>query len=82
MDPDMNKYDLEHVVADHPRMTRAQWNDIYRAAWDIYYTREHHETILRRAAAAGMGLSRLTAVLFSFRELPRRSKACIRCKAD
>ena len=22
MDPDMNKYDLEHVVADHPKMTR------------------------------------------------------------
>jgi hypothetical protein len=66
MDPDMNKYDLEHVVADHPKMTREQWNDIYRAAWDAYYTSEHQETILRRAATTQMGLSRLTAVLFLF----------------
>ena len=66
MDPDMNKYDLEHVVADHPRMTRAEWNDIYRAAWDAYYTPEHLETILRRTAKSGNKLSRLTAVLYFF----------------
>ena len=51
MDPDMNKYDLEHVVADHPKMTREQWAEIYRSAWDAYYTPEHIETIMRRGAA-------------------------------
>jgi len=66
MDPDMNKYDLEHVVADHPKMTRAEWDSIYRAAWDAYYTPEHKETILRRAAASGMSISRLQSVLFFF----------------
>ena len=66
MDPDMNKYDLEHVVADHAKMTREEWHDVYRSAWDMYYTPEHMRTILRRAAAAGMGMHRLAAVLFFF----------------
>jgi hypothetical protein len=66
MDPDMNKYDLEHVVADHPKMTHEEWHDVYRSAWDMYYTPEHMRTILRRAAAARMGMHRLAAVLFFF----------------
>ena len=39
MDPDMNKYDLEHVVTGHERMTQEQWEGIYRAAWGAYYRR-------------------------------------------
>jgi hypothetical protein len=66
MDPDMNKYDLEHVVAEHAQMTRAEWEAVYASAWETYYTRDHMWTILRRAAGAGMGLKRLTAVLFLF----------------
>jgi radical SAM superfamily enzyme YgiQ (UPF0313 family) len=66
MDPDMNKYDLEHVVAAHPRMTREEWTKVYRDAWAAYYTPEHKLTIMRRAAASGMGLSRLLSVLFFF----------------
>ena len=66
MDPDMNKYDLEHVVAEHPQMSRETWAEVYQNAWDTYYTREHMWTILRRSAGAGMGLKRLTAVLFLF----------------
>ena len=66
MDPDMNKYDLEHVVTEHPRMSRQEWDEVYRAAWAAYYTPEHKMTILRRAAASGMGMSRLVTVLFFF----------------
>jgi hypothetical protein len=66
MDADMNKYDLEHVVADHSQMSREEWAEVYRSAWETYYTRAHMWTILRRAAGAGMGLKRLTAVLFLF----------------
>jgi len=66
MDPDMNKYDLEHVTAAHPKMTREEWETAYHAAWAAYYTPEHKMTILRRAAASGMGMSRLLAVLFVF----------------
>jgi hypothetical protein len=66
MDPDMNKYDAEHVVTGHPKMSYEEWSGIYRAAWDAYYTREHIETILRRAAATRVGLSRLTSALLFF----------------
>jgi hypothetical protein len=66
MDPDLNKYDLEHVVADHPIMTREQWSKIYRTAWQTYYTPEHIETIMRRGAACGTGLSRLGTQLTIF----------------
>ena len=52
LDPDMNKYDLEHVTTDHPQMSRAEWEDIYQRAWDIYYSPEHVETMMRRAAAS------------------------------
>jgi hypothetical protein len=53
MDPDMNKYDLEHVVTGHPRMSKEEWEGIYQEAWDLYYSPEHMETIMRRAAAVG-----------------------------
>jgi len=66
MDADMNKYDLEHVVTGHAKMSQAEWESIYRAARDAYYTPDHLFTILRRAAAKGVGLSRLVAVLFFF----------------
>ncbi len=66
MDADLNNYDLEHVVTDHPIMTRQEWQAIYQEAWRAYYTPEHMKTILRRGAAAGMGLKRLAAVLFLF----------------
>jgi hypothetical protein len=66
MDPDMNKYDLEHVTTTHPKMSKEEWDKVYHAAWAAYYTPEHKMTILRRAAAAGMGMSRQLAVLFAF----------------
>ncbi|HEY3640421.1 MAG TPA: B12-binding domain-containing radical SAM protein [Xanthobacteraceae bacterium] len=51
MDPDMNKYDLNHVTTGHPRMSKAEWERTYRLAWQTYYTREHIRTVMRRAAA-------------------------------
>jgi hypothetical protein len=66
MDADLNKYDLEHVVTAHPRMTREQWEGIYRQAWRLYYTDEHIERLLRRAAAAGMSVSSTAAMIFAF----------------
>ncbi len=55
MDPDINKYDLDHRVSHHPKMSDAEWEEAYRAAWDVYYTPEHIRTILRRAAAIPNG---------------------------
>jgi radical SAM superfamily enzyme YgiQ (UPF0313 family) len=66
MDPDMNKYDLEHVVMTHPKMTQAQWEGIYRQAWKLYYSPEHIETLLRRAVVTGIGPSRLATMLAGF----------------
>lgn len=52
MDPDMNKYDLEHVVQEHPLMSKDQWQDIYQKAWRIYYSPEHIETLMKRAVVS------------------------------
>ena len=56
MDPDLNKYDLNHRVSHHSKMSDAEWEDAYRAAWEAYYTPEHVRTILRRVAANKLGL--------------------------
>ena len=74
MDPDMNKYDLEHVVSDHPRMTRAEWQNAYNMAWETFYTREHAETVMRRGAASGVGSGRLMAILLLFSHFVRVEK--------
>ena len=66
MDPDMNKYDVEHVVTAHPKMTEAEWKEAYRTAWGYYYTDDHLETIVRRAYASGINIRSLMPVLFWF----------------
>ncbi len=55
MDPDMNKYDLDHRVAHHPVMSDREWEEAYRLAWDTFYTPDHIQTILRRACASKLG---------------------------
>ena len=66
MDPDLNKYDLNHRVTHHSRMSDEEWEQAYRAAWLNYYTPEHVRTILRRAAAHRLGRPKtaLTTILW------------------
>jgi radical SAM superfamily enzyme YgiQ (UPF0313 family) len=66
MDPDLNKYDLEHACTAHQNMSKQEWESIYREAWALYYTDQHMETLLRRAAATGVKLSSLVKLLFRF----------------
>jgi radical SAM superfamily enzyme YgiQ (UPF0313 family) len=66
MDPDMNRYDLEHVTAAHPQMTAEAWQAIYRKAWDLYYSAAHIETIFRRAKASGIKPVRLLNHIVQF----------------
>jgi hypothetical protein len=66
MDADYNKYDAEHVCTAHPNMTREEWEEVYRKAWDMYYSPEHIETILRRGAATGTPMSNLADMLLLF----------------
>jgi Radical SAM superfamily len=68
MDPDMNKYDLNHRVSHHSKMSDAEWEDAYRAAWAAYYTPEHVRTIMRRSAACPIGRpgTTLTTILWFY----------------
>jgi len=70
MEPDMNKYDLEHVCTSHSRMGNAEWSAVYKRAWTQYYSMQHMETILRRAVADGIPVKRLMGSLVVFRGMP------------
>jgi hypothetical protein len=59
MDPDMNKYDLEHACTAHPLMSKADWDKVYADAWTRYYTDAHVETIMRRAHVTGIRRTKL-----------------------
>jgi hypothetical protein len=64
MHEDLNVYDGEHAAQLHPKMSRDEWESIYREAWTTFYTREHLETIMRRGAATDCSQSRLVGLMF------------------
>jgi hypothetical protein len=66
LDPDMNNYDTQHVTMEHPAMSKAKWEGIYREVWDLYYTEEHVATVLRRSRAWGYDPKHMMAKLFAF----------------
>ncbi len=66
MDPDMNIYDTEHVTTVHERMSKEEWQGIYRRAWDIYYSFDHIETLMRRAVATGNRPNRILSHTLQF----------------
>jgi hypothetical protein len=66
MDPDLNKYDLEHITMSHSQMSSEEWAQIYRRAWDLYYSPEHIKTLIRRAAAGGPNPSRVMLHIHQF----------------
>jgi radical SAM superfamily enzyme YgiQ (UPF0313 family) len=74
MEPDLNRYDLEHVCAPHPQMSRAEWEAIYLEAWSLYYTPAHMATLLRRAVATGLPLVSLIKLLLTFATTVRLEK--------
>lgn len=59
MDDDLNRYDLNHVTTAHATMSRSELEKVYAAAWTRYYTLDHVETIMRRAAASGISTSQI-----------------------
>ena len=67
MDPDMNKYDLNHVTTAHPRMSPDEYARAYAMAWDTYYSPKHVETILRRAAASNISPGKTLFLLVWFK---------------
>jgi radical SAM superfamily enzyme YgiQ (UPF0313 family) len=66
MDPDLNKYDLNHVTTAHGGMTQDQWWEAYQTAWRTYYTPEHVNTLLKRARASGIGWKHILAMALWF----------------
>ncbi|MEY2557037.1 MAG: hypothetical protein QOE34_462, partial [Verrucomicrobiota bacterium] len=65
LDPDLNKYDLNHACAPHPKMSRAEWERAYLTAWETYYTMDHMETVLRRLTVS-KGPARNALVLMTW----------------
>ena len=53
MDDDLNKYDLNHPVTAHPKMSIQEWKQAYHLAWNTYYSASHIETILLRVNVTG-----------------------------
>ncbi len=66
MDPDMNKYDLNHVTTAHSTMSREEWEQVYDLAWHTYYTPEHIETVLKRARASHMSVGKMMFLMLWF----------------
>jgi radical SAM superfamily enzyme YgiQ (UPF0313 family) len=66
MDPDMNKYDLEHACTGHPLMSKQAWTKVYADAWTRYYSDAHVETIIRRAIVSGISRRKLLDSLMIF----------------
>jgi len=66
MDPDMNKYDLNHVTTEHDKMSKEQWETVYQQAWDTYYSPEHIETVLKRARASGISVGKMMFLMLWF----------------
>jgi hypothetical protein len=66
LDPDLNKYDLEHVTTVHQQMSTPEWEKLYRDAWKAFFSLDHIETVLRRAAATGIDLNNMMVLLLWF----------------
>jgi len=71
MDPDMNNYDAEHVTTAHPLMSDEEFLRTYRQAWEAFYTLDHVETIIRRAAACGIKARKVMKLALYFYGMQR-----------
>ena len=71
MERDLNKYDVVHVTTRHSTMSDAELLAIYRKAWDLYYSPEHVETVLRRSKSWGYDPRNMMLKLWSFYAVPR-----------
>ena len=53
MDQDLNTYDVEHVCTAHAKMSKAEWEAIYREAWSLFYTPAHLKTLMPTSGSDG-----------------------------
>jgi radical SAM superfamily enzyme YgiQ (UPF0313 family) len=66
LDPDLNRYDLEHVTTHHSSMTQPEWEKLYRDTWELFYTPEHMKIVIRRARATGISTANVMVLLLWF----------------
>ncbi len=52
IEPDLNQYDSFHDTMDHPQMSRQEWFQAYKDAWQSFYSFENMRQILQRATPA------------------------------
>jgi radical SAM superfamily enzyme YgiQ (UPF0313 family) len=71
MERDLNRYDVAHVTTRHQTMSDDELLGIYWKAWDLYYSPEHVERVLRRTKAWGYDLANMRAKLFAFQAPPK-----------
>jgi hypothetical protein len=72
MDPDLNKYDLNHRVTHHAKMSDEEWERAYDDAHRSFYSWDHMETVIRRMAALGSNQKKMTVNrLTAYREAVR-----------
>jgi radical SAM superfamily enzyme YgiQ (UPF0313 family) len=74
MEPDMNRYDLVHVNTRHATMSNVELLAIYHKAWDLYYSPEHVEKVMRRAKTWGYDPRNMMLKLLAFHAVPRIEK--------
>ncbi|MEE9123211.1 MAG: radical SAM protein [candidate division NC10 bacterium] len=48
MDPDFNKRDSFHATIHHPHMTAEEWTEVYKNAWEMFFSKENLIKILSR----------------------------------
>ncbi len=66
MEADLNRYDVVHVTTAHGTMSNDELLAIYKKAWDLYYSPDHIERVLRRSQAWGYDLDNMKAKMFGF----------------
>ena len=66
MESDLNRYDVVHVTKRHDTMSDEALLAIYRRAWNLYYSSEHVERVLRRCRAWGYDLANMRSKMFGF----------------
>ncbi len=66
LDPDLNKYDLNHVTTVHPKMSKSEWERAYRLAWETFYSDEHVVTLMKRARASNMSVGKVLGTVVWF----------------
>lgn len=66
LEQDMNAYDSVHVTMPHARMSNQELLEVYRQAWDAYYTSEHVERVIARAKEWQFSMNKVKWMMLSF----------------